>query len=228
MFAVALAALTVGLRAASASTGGTISLGAVGGSGSTRTVEVVTSAAVAPWSGFNIHIATALGGGLTLNSMIDVNGTLLTATPAPLCFGSSPAPGQRIFGCATIGTTRASIVAAGQLAVFTLNTTGNGCLLVHLVTVPGNQTTDTYTIDRATSLPQTNVVDRISKKILVGTGQNSDCPSTVGGISELPAVAALPSLGSSRGYGHGVALAGAAGALGAASVGAAGWRRWRR
>jgi len=226
--AIALAVLSVGLHAVSASAGGTISLGAAGGSGNARNVEVVTSAAASPWSGYNIHIATAVGGGLTLSSITDVNGSLLTATPSPLCFGSNPSPGQRIFGCATIGDGRPSIVAAGQLAVFTFNTTGNGCLVVHLVTVPGNQTTDTYTIDRATSLPQTNVVNTTWKKILVGTGQNSDCPSTVGGISEQPDVTALPSAAASSGGNHAVYIIAAAAALFAAAIGAAGWRKRRR
>jgi hypothetical protein len=176
MFLIVLAAVGVAPATASASGGGTISLGAVGGSGSARTIDVVTGAATDPWSGYNIHIATALGGGLTLNNITDANGALLAQ--GPICLDSDPAKGQRIFGCVEIGQTRASIVTAGQLAVFTFNTTGSGCMVVGLVTAPGDRTNDTYTIDRATSLPQTNAVDPTPRTVLVGAGQNSDCPNS--------------------------------------------------
>ena len=226
--------------------GGTISLGAVGGGGNARTIEVVTGAATDPWSGYNIHIATTAGGGLTLNSITDLNGPLLTATPSPLCFGSTPSDGQRILGCATIGDGRASIAAAGQLAVFTFNTTGDGCLVMNLINAPGNQTTDTYTIDRTTSLPQTNVVDTTSKTILVGTGQEGDCPAPVkatntptkaaastaaasaAGNAKQPDVTALPSTATSSGGNRTLYFVGVAAVLIVALAGAIGWRRWRR
>jgi len=173
--AVLTVALSVAPNAVSASgSGGTISLGAVVGSGSAKDVTVVTGAATDPWSGYNIHIAAALGGGLVLSSITNVNGPLLTGSP--FCVDSDPAAGQRILGCTAVGTTPPSIVAAGTLAVFTFNTVGNGCLVAKLITVPGNQTTDTYTVDRASTTPQTNVVDTTPQTILVGSGKNSDCP----------------------------------------------------
>jgi hypothetical protein len=172
---VAVLLISVSVRHASADgVGGTISLGAIGGTTTAPTVEVNTTApnVADGWSGFNVHVGSLASSGVTLGSITAVIGTGLTGSvfcPAL----STPAAGEAIYACTSIAGQ--FITSAGQLAVFTFNATGNGCIQVKLFHVPGDANLDTYTVDANTSSIQAVVVSTISAKLPVGTGTLADC-----------------------------------------------------
>lgn len=147
--------------------GGTISLGAVSG----NTVEVKTTAAADGWSAFNIHIAARPSPGVVLTGISAVKGAALPGEW--VCPSAVPAAGEYLFACSA----PQSVTAAGSLASITVAATGNGCIGVSLVSVPGDPLLDTFTVDSATYAAQTVTVSTTTAKILVGSGTAADCPA---------------------------------------------------
>jgi hypothetical protein len=149
--------------------GGTISLGAVSG----NTVEVGTTAAADSWNGFNIHVTTRTSPGVALTQ---ISATRSTALPGQwFCPSSVPAAGEYVFAC--IGLEQQSVSAPASLASFTFAATGNGCIGVRLVSAPGDDLLDTFTMDSATSTVQAVTVSTAPAKILIGAGTAADCPT---------------------------------------------------
>lgn len=178
-----LTALLIGLTASrgdpasAAGTGPTIAFGAPSG-----TTLPVNAATVSPdaWNGFNIHVATNVSGGVTLSSITSnaTGSSLIEAGDSStiFCTGSNPAPGERAFACTALaGQTR---TAAGLLGNFVFNASGNGCIDVSLVSMPGDSVLDTYTVNANDSSAQSNVLSATVAKVLVGTGVVGDCPSS--------------------------------------------------
>jgi hypothetical protein len=165
-------ALAVLLPASADGVGGTIALGAVAGTTTAPTVEVNTSAPTDPWSGFNIHLGFVASAGVTPGTVSAVTGSGLTgSTFCPAL--STPAAGERVYACT--GISGQLITTAGQLAVFTFNATGNGCIQVTLINTLGDPNLATYTVDANSSSAQTNVVSAVPAMLLVGTGSVPDC-----------------------------------------------------
>lgn len=178
--ALALLGLVGAARGVSAAgRGGTIAFGAVSG----NTVEVNTTAAADGWSAFNIHIAARPSPGVALTGITAAKGTALQgewgcASPAPLA-------GESLFACVGVGSQ--SVTAPGSLASFTFAATGNGCMGVSLVRVPGDPLLDTFTVDSATSTPQAGTVSTTPARILVGTGTAADCTAVADAATPAPA-----------------------------------------
>lgn len=173
--AVALTVLLVfSLRGATITgatgTGPNIAPGTVSGT----TVPVSAGASVDPWNGFNIHVHAAAGGGATVTSIAgNTTGTILTGSV--FCTSTGVLP-EYVYGC--VGLAGQTITATGLLANFAVNASGNGCVELNLVTVPGDATFDTYTIDVVGGDAQANTVDTTTKaKVLTGSGVLADCPS---------------------------------------------------
>lgn len=179
ILAALLVAATVmrGDPARAAGTGPTIALDTP-----TGTTLPVSATTVSPdaWNGFNIHIATDVSGGVTLTSITSnsTGSSLIEAgdSSSIFCTGSNPAPGERAFACTALsGQTR---TAAGLLANFIFNASGNGCIDVVLVSMPGDSVLDTYTVDAADTTAQSNALSPTVAKVLIGTGVVADCPSS--------------------------------------------------
>jgi hypothetical protein len=166
---LALAAL---LPVSADGVGGTISLGAVAGTTTAPTVEVNTGAPTDPWSGFNIHLGFVASAGVTPGTVSAAIGTGLTGSTFCPALGT-PVASERVFACT--GISGQMITTAGQLAVFTFNATGNGCIQVTLINTPGDPNLATYTVDANSSSAQTNVVSAVPAMLLVGTGSVADC-----------------------------------------------------
>ncbi len=178
MTAIAAVALTVLLSniggsptTANAAAGPGISLGTV--TGNVVNVNVTTSAN--PWQAYNIHVSTNVSAGVTLSSIAGANGPLL---PGAFCTPDPSIPGDLMLGCFTFPANIVSVTSAGVIATFTFNATGNGCIVVRLVTVPPSPLSaslDTYTADTGDGLPQTNTVSAATVNVLIGTGIVADC-----------------------------------------------------
>lgn len=145
------------------------------GPASGTTVPINAGASVDPWNGFNLHAHASVSGGVTLTSLTgNSTGTVLTGSI--FCASTTPAPGDQVFGC--VGLAGQLITGAGLLGNFVVSASGNGCVEVSLVSVPGDAVLDTYTIDANVGDAQANAVDTTTKaKVLIGTGVLADCPS---------------------------------------------------
>ncbi len=151
-------------------TGPAIAPGTVSGT----TVPINAGVSTDPWNGFNVHVHSAAGGGATVTSIAgNTSGTILAGSVFCSTTGALP---EYVYGC--VGLASQTITAAGLLANFVVNASGNGCVEINLVTVPGDATLDTYTIDVGAGDAQANTVDTATKaKVLIGTGVLADCPS---------------------------------------------------
>ncbi len=161
--------------------GPNIALGTVSGT----TVPVYATNATDPYKGFNIHIHAELGAGVTLSGIVPSSAFTVVPTTrsgSPICAAGIPPglPTDKVYACTALSdpTTPGAdgTTASGELASFTINATGNGCVTVSLVTsaaiVP-----DTFTINEADSTRQSNRVDTSTvAQIAVGNGSPQDCP----------------------------------------------------
>ena len=162
-----------GVPTASATgTGGTISLGTVSGAD----VPVNTTATTDAYSGFNMHVTTNISPGAALTSIVgsDVGGTIQVQGNT-FCSSSTPAAGQRVFGCVALEFQNSS--SAGLLATLTVTGSGNGCIQVTLVTGFVDQNLNTYTVNDADNSAQAVTVSSAVANVLVGSGILSDCGS---------------------------------------------------
>src|SRR6266550_353327 len=107
-------------RAVAAGAGPAIALGPA--SGSSVAVNA-TGAAANPYSGVNIHVHVALGGGATLTSVTGTAGAMMAGAFCTQAATPTGLPNDRVFGCTLLGT---STSAAGALATLTFAGAGNG------------------------------------------------------------------------------------------------------
>jgi hypothetical protein len=166
-------------RASASGVGGSISLGDVVG----NTVAVNTTAPTDPYSAFNLHLHANPSPGVAISSIVGSNvGSVLSKTGDSSdlsCASATPMATDRVFACENVGGGTAMITAAGLLASFSFNATGNGCIVVNLITVFGDTSSNlnTYTVDSATTSMEANAVSSITADITVGTGTMGDCQS---------------------------------------------------
>ena len=113
-------------------TGPSISPGTVAGTN----VPINAGASVDSWNGFNIHVHADVSGGVTLTGLTGSStGSILTGSV--FCSATGVLP-EKVFGC--VGLAGQSITGAGLMATFAVAATGNGCVEISLVTVPGDPT----------------------------------------------------------------------------------------
>jgi hypothetical protein len=138
---------------------------------------VASTVATNPYGGFSLHIATNASAGVTLTSLtFDASGSVLGPTDSLFCTTASPTPVERLGAC--ISLVGAQVTSAGLLETLTVGATGNGCVYVALVQVPGNAASDTYTVNVSDDTAQSNNVSLIPVHLLIGTGTEGDCPAT--------------------------------------------------
>ncbi len=167
--------LAAGTVRAIGPSGPTIALGTASG----NSVPVSVTSSPNGWQGFNVHIVTRISNGAALNSISASQGSALVGQA--FCPIASPYSSESIFACA--GLEAQSITAAGTLATFTIDAAGNGCIDVNLA-LTSSSTTNTYTVDAASAVPQSNVVSSTGSKVLVGSGTANDCDSDADGYTD--------------------------------------------
>ncbi len=200
--ALAAAALAAALWSAAgapgaraAGSGPAIALGDVNG---TAVVVSATTTATDPYKGFNLHVHAEPSAGVSgLSIAANIDGSTLPSQDAqPFCVAKAPAglPNDKVYGCVVVGA--GSTSAAGVLANFVVHAQGSGCVVLSLVTQPGSDTLDTFTINAADATKQANTVDTATTKgVIVGGGSPSDCAA--GGAA--PASTPPPASGSTPG-----------------------------
>jgi hypothetical protein len=214
----ALLVLLLGLSgstgARAAGTGPALALGPA--SGSSMAINATTAAANA-YSGVNIHVHVALGGGATVTGVTGAAGALMSGGFCTQAVAPAALPNDRVFGCTLLGT---STSAAGTLATLTFTGAGNGCLEVSLVSVPGDAALNTYTVNAADISQQSNAVNTSAvAQVLVGSGTLSQCPTSP---SPPPGATPTPVPGSESPGSGGVSVAGTGSGSGAATSGGGG------
>jgi hypothetical protein len=138
---------------------------------SANVVRVNATAASVGWTAFTIHVSTQVSGGVTLNAISSANGLALAGQT--FCATATPSAGESILGCT--GTAQQSIANNGSLADFTFDATGNGCITVTAISMPGDVALDTYTVDASSTTPQAVTITNATANVLIGTGAIPDC-----------------------------------------------------
>ncbi len=166
--AVAIGYIAVPRDTSASGTGGTISLGPPVGS----SVPVNTTAATDAYSGFNVQIVTSTSPGVWVIGVTGTfaGGTIDTGTPSDVSCWSYP---PTIYGCSR--ATGPGVSMAGLLATFTFSAVGDGCVKAQLVHEPNNSLLDTYTINAADHMAQSNTVSTTTVDIVFGVGTATDC-----------------------------------------------------
>ena len=187
---------------------------------------LATTAAVDPYSGFNIHVTTNASAGVSVSTLSFSAAGIIIGEPGEFfCTQATPKPDDRIIGCVNIAG--GAVVSTGLLATLVVAATGDGCVYVGLISVPGDTSADTYTVNAANSSAQSNVVGLTPVYVLVGTGIVADCPgpthtptpTTTPTVTDTPTITPTPHTGP--GIGPDIAIAASATDTSAVEVSAA-------